>query len=227
MSEKEQLVNFLSQFITPARKELFDKIVKDRTKYITLLLENIYQPHNASAVLRTADCFGLQDIHIVENDNEYEVNPDVALGSSKWVNLHRYNEKANNTLDAILALKKQGYRIVATTPHTNDVDLEEFDISKGKFALLFGSELPGLSKIALDNADEFVKIPMYGFTESFNISVSAAITFHHLVWKLHNSDIKWQPNKQEIQEIKLNWLRQTIKKVDLLEKEFYTKMEKK
>jgi len=227
MSEKEQLVNFLSQFITPARKELFDKIVKDRTKYITLLLENIYQPHNASAVLRTADCFGLQDIHIVENDNEYEVNPDVALGSSKWVNLHRYNEKNNNTLDAILALKKQGYRIVATTPHTNDVDLEEFDISKGKFALLFGSELPGLSKIALDNADEFVKIPMYGFTESFNISVSAAITFHHLVWKLHNSDIKWQLNEQEIQEIKLNWLRQTIKKVDLLEKEFYSKLENK
>lgn len=227
MSEKEQLVNFLSQFITPARKELFDKIVKDRTKYITLLLENIYQPHNASAVLRTADCFGLQDIHIVENDNEYEVNPDVALGASKWLNLIRYNEKENNTLDAILALKKQGYRIVATTPHTNDVDLEDFDISKGKFALLFGSELPGLSKIALDNADEFVKIPMYGFTESFNISVSAAITLHHLVWKLHNSNIKWQLNNQEIQEIKLNWLRQTIKKVDLLEKEFYSKLEKK
>ncbi len=221
MEQNKKLITYLSQFITNERKQLFDKIIQDRTRYITIVLEDIFQPHNASAVLRSADCFGIQDIHIIENQNEYQVNPDVALGSSKWVNLHKYNSQTNNTLEAINTLKNKGYRIVATTPHTNDVNLEEFDLEKGKIALLFGSELPGLSDLALQNADEFVKIPMYGFTESFNISVSAAITMHHLIWKLHNSKIKWQLLENEKDEILLEWLRRSIKKSEMLEKRFW------
>lgn len=207
--------------MTDERWQLMNKTIADRTRYLTVVLEDIYQPHNASAVLRTCDCFGVQDVHIIENKNKYSVNPDVALGASKWLNLKKYNEQENNTVNCINALKKQAYRIVATTPHTDDVNLEDFDLTKGKTALLFGSEQPGLSAIALQHADEYLKIPMYGFTESFNISVSASIILHHLRLKLNQSAIKWELSKQENKEILLNWLKQSIKRSDVIEKEFF------
>jgi tRNA (guanosine-2'-O-)-methyltransferase len=185
------------------------------------VLEDIYQSQNASAVLRTCDCFGIQDVHIIENKNEYKINPDVALGASKWLSMNYYNKTENNTLDAINKLKADGYRIVATTPHTNDVNLEDFSLSDGKTALVFGTELTGISDIVYENADEFMKIPMYGFTESFNISVSAAVILHHLTYKLRNSDIDWQLEEDESDELLLNWIRSSIKKSKLLEKRFY------
>lgn len=223
---KKKLIEHLATLVTNQRWDLMNKIITDRTRYITVVLEDIFQPHNASAVLRTCDCFGIQDIHIIENRNKYTVNPDVALGASKWLNLNKYNETEENTVACINHLKEQGYRIVATSPHKNDVDLEHFDLNKGKVALLFGSELPGLTDVALKHADEFLKIPMYGFTESFNISVSAAIVLHHLRWKLNQSDINWQLSNDEKEEILLNWLRQSIKHADLVEKEFLKRMQK-
>ncbi|MCD6556212.1 MAG: RNA methyltransferase [Bacteroidales bacterium] len=219
----EELISYLSKVITPERFSLFNKIIKDRTRYMTVVLEDIFQPHNASAVLRSCDCFGVQDVHIIENENEYKVNPDVALGSSKWLNLYKYNEAENNTLSTINALKRKEYRIIATTPHNDDVNLEDFDISKGKFALMFGSEQPGLSNIAMENADEFLKIPMFGFTESFNISVSAAVVLHHLSLKLRQSDIKFKLSEDEQNTIILEWLKQSIKKSDLIIEKFLTK----
>ncbi|MCK4664528.1 MAG: RNA methyltransferase [Bacteroidales bacterium] len=224
---KKKLIQYLSEFLTDKRFEIFEKVLDNRTNYITVVLEDLYQPHNASAVLRTCDCFGIQDVHIIENKNKYEVNPDIALGSSKWLNLIKYNKKGNNTLEAIKALKTKGYRIVATTPYNNDIILEDFDLKKGKVALFFGTELQGLSKLMLDNADEFLKIPMFGFTESFNISVSASIILHHLTYKLRNSKINRQINKEEKLDIMLKWLKESIKKSDLLEKEFYKTCNKK
>lgn len=217
----EQLIDYLKKMVTEHKWQLFNQIINERTRYLTVVLEDIFQPHNASAVLRTCDCFGIQDVHIIENRNEYTVNPDVALGASKWLNLHKYNKKQNNTLDTINTLKAQGYRIVATTPHTNDIDLEDFDLTKGKTALFFGSELPGLSDIVMNNADEFLKIPMHGFTESFNISVSAAIILHYLSFELKKTNIAWQLTNQEKQEVQLNWLRKSIKSSGLIEKEFH------
>ncbi len=216
----KELIKYLKEFVTEERYELFKKTVQNRTDYITVVLENIYQPHNASAVLRSCDCFGVQNVHIIENENKYRINPDVALGSSKWLDLHRYNKLENNTLDAIKTLKNQDYRIIATTPHGKTVDLHNFDIKKGKFALMFGSEMPGLSKIALENADEFVKIPMYGFTESFNISVSASIFLSTLSEKVRKSGVNFQLSEEEKDRLILNWLRATIKKSEKIEKQF-------
>lgn len=216
-----KLLEFLSPHITEKRLALFNRIVENRTKYFTVVLEDIFQPQNASAVLRSCDCFGIQDVHIIENRNEFEVDTEVSLGSSKWLNLTKYNEEENNSLTAIKKLKKDGYRIIATTPHTNDQELPNFDISKGKCALVFGSELPGISELIMDEADEFLKIPMYGFTESFNISVSAAITMHYLTDKLRNTDIPWQLSEDEKDETKIQWIRNTIKKSDLIEKRFW------
>jgi len=217
---KKELINHLSKIITPERFSLINKNIKNRTRYMTVILEDIYQPHNASAVLRSCDCFGVQDIHIIENKNEYNVNPDVTRGSTKWLDLHKYNTSENNTLSTINELKNKGYRIIATSPHSKDIDLENFDVTKGKFALMFGSEGPGLSKIALENADEFMKIPMYGFTESFNISVSAAIILHHLSLKLRELGINYKLNKDEKDDIILEWLKRSIKKSEMIVNEF-------
>src|SRR5512133_3921697 len=145
----QQLIDHLSQFVSERRLALFESVLDMRTRYMTVVLEDIYQPHNASAVLRSSECFGLQDVHIIENNNPYRINPDVALGSYKWLNIFRYNTNDENTLSAISNLKCQGYRIVATSPHKKSCNLDDFDISKGKFALLFGTELKGLSQVAL------------------------------------------------------------------------------
>lgn len=208
---EQNLLTYLGNFVTDRRNELFKQILSNRTRYLTVVLEDIYQSQNASAVLRTCDCFGIQDVHIIENSNEYLLNPDVTLGSDKWINLHKYNAKPHNTTNTLKHLKSKGYRIIATTPHKNDVDLEAFDLEKGKTALLFGTELRGLSKEALDEADGYLKIPMLGFTESFNISVSAAIILHHLRNKLNNSNINWQLAPIEQDEILLNWYRRSLK----------------
>ncbi len=218
---ENELVTFLSEHITDNRNALFDKVIEDRTKYISVVLEDIYQPHNASAVLRSCDCFGIQDVHIIENRNKYTVNQDVALGSSKWLNLNKYNTEENNTLTAIKLLKEQGYRIVATTPHTNDVELYDFDVSKGKSAIVFGTELTGISDIVKEEADEFLRIPMYGFTESFNISVSAALVLQHLAHQIRKQKVDWKLTREEKQLIKLQWLRATVKSAPLIEKEFF------
>ena len=217
----KSIISYLSEFVTEHKIEIFNNIIENRTKYLTVVLEDIYQPHNASAVLRTADCFGIQDVHVIENSNIYEVNPDVALGSSNWISLKKHNENENNTLATIHKLKKEGYRIVATTPHTNDVDLEKFDLNKGKAALFFGTELRGLSDLMLQNADEFLKIPMYGFTESFNISVSASIILHNLTLRLRNSELNWKLTETERDDVILNWLRAAIKDSKLIEQEYY------
>jgi tRNA (guanosine-2'-O-)-methyltransferase len=216
----EVLIDNLKQFITERRWELFNQVIGQRTRHITVVLEDIYQPQNASAVLRTCDCFGIQDVHIIENTNEFRINPDVELGAAHWLNLNLYNTLENNTLSAIDKLRNDGYRIVATTPHTNDIDLESFDLNKGKIALFFGSEQPGLSQLMLDNADEFLKIPMFGFTESFNISVSAAIILHHLSSKLKKANMQWQLKNYEKEEILLNWLKYSIKDSELIIKEY-------
>jgi tRNA (guanosine-2'-O-)-methyltransferase len=210
------LNGFLKNFISAERKALFEQVILNRTRYVSVALEDIYQPHNASAVLRTCDCFGIQDVHVIENQNKYQVNPDVALGSSQWVNIIKHNSQENNTLSTIQYLKSKGYRIVATTPHTNDVTLDSLDLDAGKIALFFGTEMRGLSKTMLDHADTYLKIPMFGFTESFNISVSASIILHHLTHKLHQSKLIWQLTDFEKEQVQHEWLKRTIKKVNLI-----------
>ncbi len=218
---KNELIKYLAEHITDERNAILDKVIKDRTKYITVVLEDIYQGHNASAVLRSCDCFGIQDVHIIENRNSYKVSPDVALGSSKWLNMYRYSGEENNTRNALRKLKEDGYRIIATTPHTNDVELYDFDVEKGKAAMVFGTELTGISDIVKEEADEFVRIPMYGFTESFNISVSAALVLQHLAHQIRATNVNWKLSAKEKLELKLSWLRNTVKSAPLIEQEFY------
>jgi len=214
------LIDHLSGFVTENRLSLFKKVLDGRSRYITVLLEDIYQSQNASAVLRTCDCTGIQDVHIVEQQNEYEINRDVALGSNQWLSLHYYNEDKDNIFTAVKALRERGYRIVATSPHKEGTTPESFKLENGKAVLMFGTELNGLTDRALGLADEYIQIPMVGFTESYNISVSAAIALYSLRKRLEYSSLEWRISEDEKSDLLLKWLRASIKMSGQIETKF-------
>lgn len=216
----EQLTGYLSEFVKEERLEIFKNNLCFRTRYLTVCLEDIYQSQNASAVLRSCDAFGIQDVHIIEDKNKYQLNPMVTRGATKWLNLYKYNTGVNPSLTAINDLKAEGYRVVATSPHIGDTSLEDFDLNKGKVALFFGTELTGISQVVEQNADEFLKIPMYGFVESLNISVSAATILHYLTLKLRSSNIDWQLGKDEQESLLLQWLKISIRESDKIIKRY-------
>ncbi len=218
---KEELIEYLESFISPKRIKLINNNLLNRTRYITIVLEDVYQLHNASAILRTCDCLGIQDAHIIENHNQYQLNSEITLGAEQWLSIYKYSHSGNNTQKAISQLKKKGYRIVATSSHAKNANLESFDLTNGKVAFVFGAELSGITARVEEMADEFVKIPMYGFTESFNISVSAAIILHQISSKLRQSSIDWKISNEELIDIKLDWLKKSIKKPELIEKYFF------
>lgn len=221
----QELILYLSQFVTPERIELYHRVLDERTRYFTVVLEDIYHSQNASAVVRSCDCFGVQDLHTIENRNKFNMSERVARGSDNWVTHRQYKTLGkNNTLEALNQLKSDGYRIVATTPRPGAVSLSDFDVCKGKFALVFGTEFNGISEIVAQQADEFLTIPMVGFTESLNISVSAAIIINHMATKIRQAEnINWKLNASEKEELLLEWIKQRIKKVDLLIEEFNKK----
>jgi|TARA_Y100000385_G_scaffold110699_1_gene114890 tRNA (guanosine-2'-O-)-methyltransferase len=201
-----QLLEHLLSFLTERRKNLFEEVISKRTRHFTIATEDVYQLHNTSAVMRSCDVFGIQDLHVIEEKVSKKIDREIAMGAQKWVNIDRHN----STKECINNLKENGYQIIATTPHNNSAELKDFDISK-KSAFFFGKEKEGLSDIVLDAADGYLKIPMYGFTESLNISVAAAIILQTLVSKLKDSDIDWELSEQEKNQIRLHWAKMSIK----------------
>ena len=221
MPTNKEVIDYLSEFVSPKRLDLFNKVALQRTRYAKIVIEDLFQPHNISAVVRSCDCFGVQDVHVIENRNEYEEKPEIAMGATKWLTVHQHKEKKNNTIDTLRQLKAEGYRIVATTPHTDDVVLDDFDVTKGKFALVFGTELEGITDDVRAEADEFVRIPMYGFTESFNISVSAALCLQSVTTAIRKENVDWQLSPEEHDELILKWIRQNIKDSAFMEKKHF------
>lgn len=219
---KPTLSEFLEQFILPGRLEKIRSVLAQRTRHLTVVLEDIFQPQNASAALRTCECFGIQDVHIIENENSFEINPDVVMGASKWLSLYQYNQQEHNTLQCLESLRSKGYRLIATSPIAGAQPLQQLDISQ-KTALIFGNELKGLSDQARQLAHGFIHIPMTGFTESFNISVSVAICLHHLSNRLRNSEINWQLSPEDHQQLLTNWLKLSLRNPDALVNYFMKK----
>lgn len=211
-----KLLEHLEGYLTDSRKEKFESVLKQRTKHFTVATEDVYQLHNTSAVMRSCDVFGIQELHIVEEQNSKDIDREIAMGAQKWVDLNRYG----HVKECITNLKAQGYQIVATTPHTNDCLLHEFDVTK-KSCFFFGRETEGLSQEVLNEADVFMKIPMAGFTESLNISVSAAIILQDVTTKLKQTDINWQLTQDELLEKRLDWCKKTIKSYDEIIERFY------
>lgn len=214
-----QLYDRLTAFITDNKRELFDRLAPLRTRHITAVLEDIYQPHNASAVVRTCDLLGVQDIHIIENRNKFTVNPDVTLGSSKWTDMHRWRGEGDNSARCLEHLKKAGYAVVVTSPRATDTTPDTIPLDK-PLAFCFGTELTGASDVLMKNADILLRIPMYGFTESYNISVSAAITLYTVMERLRNSNVDWRLGATELAALKLDWARKVVHSANHLEQRF-------
>jgi tRNA (guanosine-2'-O-)-methyltransferase len=222
MQDTINQINFLKQFVSENRINRFDEVINQRTNYIQIVLENLYQAHNASAVLRSCESFGLQTVHFIENKNSLKISADVAMGSSNWLTINRYKDFENNTVHALTKLKQQGFKIVATTPHTNSYTIDALPINQ-KIALVFGTEIDGISKDVYNLADEFVKIPMYGFTESFNISVCAALCMYELTTRARKIIPNYLLTNNEKQEVYLNWLKTSVdKSSQLLNQHFKT-----
>jgi tRNA (guanosine-2'-O-)-methyltransferase len=216
----EKLLNYLESYLTDKRKNLFKKVLESRTRHFAVVLEDIFQPHNASAVVRTADIFGVQDVHAIENRYTNKVSRHVAKGSQKWITSKRYKSDGDNTQTCLDNLREKGYQIIATTPHNDSCLLQDFDVTK-KSAFVFGVEAEGVSDFVKEQADGFLKIPMVGFTESLNISVAAAIILQDVTTKLRNSSVDWQLSQEEKEELYFNWVKKTIKNVDKIEKHYH------
>lgn len=205
----EQLLTYLEEFITIERKERFLKILEARTKFITVAIEDVFQMHNTSAVIRSCEVFGIQTAHVIEDRFGKRLDKNIAMGAQQWVDVERYE----NTKSCVSHLRGEGYQIIATTPHIDSCLLEAFEVDK-KSALFFGTEKEGLSEEVMQVADGFLKIPMVGFTESLNISVSAAIILQYLTTKLKQQELPWQLSDSEKLEKRLDWTKKSIKSLD-------------
>ncbi|MFC7357558.1 TrmH family RNA methyltransferase [Jejudonia soesokkakensis] len=206
---QQELLAYLRGYLTERRAHLFQEILAKRTRHFTVVTEDVYQLHNTSAVMRSCEVFGVQDLHIIEELNQKSIDKEIAMGAQKWVSLQRHD----STKACIHTLKKEGYQIVATSPHEHSHLLHDFDVTK-KSAFFFGKESYGLSDAVLREADTYLKIPMYGFTESLNISVSAAIILQYVVTKLKQSTIDWRLSEAEKLELEIEWSKNTIKASD-------------
>lgn len=214
-SKEHKLLNYLEEFLTENRKEGFLRVLKNRTKHFTIAMEDVYQLHNTSAVMRSCEVFGIQELNVIEQKFGKRIDSEIAMGAQKWVDVFRYNS-VQSCIDEMCA---KGYQIIATTPHDDSCLLHEFDISKPS-ALFFGTERDGLSQEVLDQADGFLKIPMVGYTESLNISVSAAIIIQDITNRLRQSAINWQLSEEEIWEKRLDWTRKSIKDIEFIERKY-------
>lgn len=217
------LTSHLAGFLTGHRKELLQRLILERTRHLTVVVEDICHAHNASACLRSCDCFGIQDFHVIENRNRFDVAVDIARGATQWLTMHRHNgteSQPDSTRACIEQLRADGYQIVVTSPHDANCELETYDISKPA-ALLFGNEKEGVSPTAMQLATHIMQIPMYGFTESFNISVAVAVCLHHLVWRMRQLDFDWRLDPAEREELLHEWVRiSTGHRLEALTKRF-------
>ena len=211
----KELTEYLSGFMTDARKDKIESILEQRTRHITVVLENIYHPHNASAIIRNCECFGIQDMHVIEDKYEYSPSTDIVRGSLKWLNINYHRQSGNNTAECIKSLKENGYKIAATCLREDTISIDDLPIDN-KIALVLGTEDKGVSDELLANADYAVKIPMCGFTQSLNVSVSAAICIKEMTNKLKKSNINWQLNENEKNEIRLDWYKKSVRSLEQL-----------
>ncbi len=213
----QKLLEYLESFLTDRRRSLNKKVLMSRTNYLTVAVEDVYQLHNTSAVMRSCEVFGVQNMHVIEEVNKKKIDREIAMGAQKWVDVNRYN----STDQCITSLKNAGYQLVATTPHEGAVVLDQFELDQPT-VLFFGTETDGLSDAVLEAADVKLKIPMVGFTESLNISVSAAIILQRLTSQMRNvSTIDWKLTSEEQLEKRMDWVKKTLKSHEELVKRYY------
>ena len=204
MTEDAYVLQEFYKIITPNKVGLFEKIAPQRSRHLVVGLENIQQDHNASAIMRTMDCLGFQELHLIEKNNNYQFQRDIALGAARWLDVMQHQQEPEPVLDSIAHLRQKGYQIVATSPHLKASTPQNIDLTQ-PIALFFGAEKHGISEELSANADAFLHIPMHGFTESFNLSVSAALVLSALRTRLETSSIDWLLSPEAQTELKISW----------------------
>ena len=210
-------IDYLASFMTEERFSLFERTVAQRTNYLTILTENTFHPHNAAALIRHCEAFGVQSMHTIETRCVFDPSQNISRGSDRWLHLHRHH----STAEALSALKAEGYRLVATTPHRESCTPETFDVTKGKFALIFGTEHAGISDEALAAADEYLRIPMCGMVESLNVSASAAILIYQLAQRVRAQVEGWTLTEEEQTRLLYDWVHLSVKDAEaILQRKF-------
>lgn len=220
----DALCAFLASSVTAHKQRRCDEVLAQRTRYLTVALEDIYQPHNASACLRSCECFGVQDVHLLEGRYRFEANRDVALGAQQWLTLHRYRptgpDPSTATTAGLAALRDRGYRIVATALRDDAVPLRAVPLDR-PVALAFGTEEEGVSPALLNAADAVVRIPMVGFTQSFNISVSVALCLYEMTTRLREERNDWMLSEGERAQLRLAWYTRIAPRGEVLVRDFF------
>lgn len=220
MQTRLDILHALREFIHEKRAQRLHQVASNRTDLIKVVIEDIYQDRNAGAVFRTCDCFGIQNVAVINNEYNTKVARDISKGAEKWLHIEHFGKPdTNNTITCIDQLKQDGFQVVATTPYNATVELPDFEIT-GKTAFLFGTELNGLTDEALQMADTRLRIPIYGFTESFNISVSAALVLQSAVAKMRKSNLNWWLSEDQRMELEIEWILTSMgeKREKILEK---------
>jgi len=202
------ILETLYGMISPEKVQLFEQLAPIKSNYVAIVLEHIYQHHNASAIMRSCESFGFQQLHVIEKDRQYKVQRDIARGAGRWIELHHHIDQ-QPTISCLQALKNKGYRIVATSPDATSFTINRLPIDR-PIALIFGSEGEGISMDAMQLADERIHIPMYGFTQSLNVSVAAALCMYELRSRLEQSDLRWRLSPQQQTALKIEWCKRII-----------------
>lgn len=207
---KAELITYLADFMSVQKMQRMNDVLNMRTRQLVVVLENIYHPHNASAVLRSCDCFGIQNVYTIETRNLLDISSGVSMNAQKWLSLNRYRDRYQDNLnEGLTYLRNNGYTIVAATPHA-ETSLKSLPAGE-KLALMFGSEKEGLSSQALKQADITMKIPMYGFTESYNLSVSVALTLYDLTERMRSVSDNWHLTENEKEDLRLEWMIKSVR----------------
>ena len=202
----QETFDYLKQFLTDERLSKIEHFSQESSDFVLPVMEDVYQFRNAAAIVRSVEACGFHHVVALEEENVFNPNLKVTKGAETWVKV----EKMPNNLDSLKEIKNRGYKILAVSPENNATMLPDYEV-KEPIALVFGTELEGVSDEILDFADETLAIPMFGFTKSFNVSVAAAICMYELKQKLMKSGIDYQLSDQKLLELKIRWAKNSIK----------------
>lgn len=201
-----QIFEYLKQFLTEKRLYKIQYFSERSSDFVLPIIGDVYQFRNAAAIVRSVEACGFHKVVALEEENIFEPNLRVTKGADTWVEV----EKMSHQISSLQKIRERGYKILAVSPERNAKLLPDYNI-KEPTALVFGTEKEGVSEEFLDFADETLAIPMYGFTESFNVSVAAAICMYDFKQKLIKSDLDYFLKDEKLLQTRIRWAVNSIR----------------
>ncbi len=197
--------------MTPERSGKFQKVLTNRQPNLTIVMENVHDPHNISAVMRTCDAVGIQDIYIINSiiPKHNYFGPKSSSSAAKWLTIHQFNSVA----ECLQPLRQRFQKIYTTQLSAEAVNLYDIDFTKESVALVFGNEHDGISEEMRSLADGNIMIPQVGMIQSLNISVACAVSIYEAFRQKKIVGHYEQPSltPEIINEIQLVWSKPKVK----------------